>query len=56
MLSLTGRPLLVLTGMLAVLAVLALVRLVHRATGLPPTNHRSHPARTLVWGARTWRS
>ena len=33
MLSLTGRPLLVLTVLLAILAVLGVVLLVHRATG-----------------------
>ena len=40
MLSLTGRPLLVLTGILAALAVLGLVWLVYRATGLPPMHRK----------------
>lgn len=44
MFSLTGRPLLALTGVLAVLAVLGVVWLVYRATGLPPLQRKRRAA------------
>lgn len=47
MLSLTGRPLLVLAIVLTILAVLGVVFLVHRATGSPPLSR----ARRLALGS-----
>lgn len=44
MLALTGRPLLVLTGVLAIVAVLGVAWLVYRATGLPPMRRRRRTA------------
>jgi len=50
LLTLTGRPLLVLTTVLAVLAVVGVVLLVHRATGSPPLD----PKRRLAFASATF--